>query len=416
MKILEEPAFIIKKENNNCFLFYNSIRHFVCRLSELDLIIFNLIYTYHDYYIIKENLDKQYIPYFEGIYNATVKSRALSMESLNTSTTASLIYPSTYYLHLTYKCNLDCIYCYNKEIRTHFEDLKLEEWKSIIEKISPYAKRIILTGGEPFLSNKLADIIRYIRDQNTSVDIEIISNCMTNFEHYPYVKSVFEHINKITFSCDNITGKNQQRINFNSNLFKYNINYIRTQFKNLAVTISSVYSKGNYSELKKIKSFSSKENVTFKSVLMVPNNINDVSLLPLYDEFIKTLPKLSKKIDIIRKYCGAGMGVLSIDPQGNVYPCQSLHSEKFKLGNLLTNSLNTILKNPLLKYIKEYFNIDYIPVCKDCNLKYICAGGCRAATLNTETDPTKYPRILCKYYKAMAMNKLSNIPLENQDI
>lgn len=204
-------------------------------------------------------------------------------------------------------------------------------------------------------------------------------------------------------------------MNFDPELFKRNIRFLKKSFKDLIITISSVYSKDNYLELKYISNFSSEKNVEFKSALITPNNLKDIPLLPPCEEFIKTLPTVKRNLNTMRKYCGAGMGLLSLDPLGNVYPCQSLHRDKFKMGNLLTNSLNDILRSQVVKYIKEHLNIDYIPTCKDCNVKYICGGGCRAATFNTEADPAKYPRILCKYYKAKAMNELSNLPLENQN-
>lgn len=415
MQIFEEPAFMIKQECDNSYIFYNSIRHFACRISELDLIIFNLIYVYHNFDEIKKNISKEYVHLVRNIYDTVIKSGVLSTEPIYIPDSNVLMFPSSYYLHLTYKCNLNCVYCYNKKIRNNFEELDLNNWKTIIDKISPYALHLKLTGGEPFLSKNLSDIIKYIRSVNKSVDIEIISNCMTDFENYDQTQYIFQNIDRVTFSCDNLTGVNQQRVNFDSEIFKRNIIYLKKSFKDLIITISSVHSVENKCELNCISDFSSNERVSFKSVLIVPNSLDEIVLLPPLDEFIKTLPKIRKKLNVIRKYCGAGMGLLSIDPLGNVYPCQSLHVDKFKIGNLLTNSLDVILKSTTISYIKEHFNIDYISRCKDCNLKYICGGGCRAATFNMEADPAKYPQILCEYYKAKAMNELSNIPFDDQN-
>lgn len=192
MQILKDPIFVIKQESDKSYIFYNSIRHFACRISKLDLVIFNLIYTYRSFEIIKKNIANPYINYVQKIYNAVVESGVLSSEPINIHDDKTSIYPSSYYLHLTYKCNLNCIYCYNKDIRTNFEEIELDKWELIIDKISPFARRIILTGGEPFLSNKLPHVIEYIKSLNTSVDIEIISNCMTDFEYYPYTELVFK--------------------------------------------------------------------------------------------------------------------------------------------------------------------------------------------------------------------------------
>jgi radical SAM protein with 4Fe4S-binding SPASM domain len=410
MEILKDSAFFIKQETDNNCIFYNSIRHYACRIRKVDLAIFNLIYVYRNLDIIIKHIDKRYVPYVTDVYKTVIKRDILSKEPIHLSDTKELRYPDSYYLHLTYKCNLDCIYCYNKIIRTNFEELELTVWKSIIDKIMPFAKRIILTGGEPFLSGILSEIILYIRGISKSVDIEIISNCMTDFEYYRFTKIVFENINSVTFSCDNISGNSQQRHNFKPSLFKQNIRFLTKSFKKLSITVSSVYSNSNQNELSLIKKFCSNEKVGFQLVLMVPNNTNEICMLPSCSDYIKTLPNIEARLDALREYCGAGMGVLSIDPRGNVFPCQSLHRNKFKMGNLTIDSLNSILKSNVHKYIEENLNIDNIPMCKNCEVKYICGGGCRAATFNIEGDISRYPKTLCEYYKARAIHSLLNIP------
>ena len=63
--------------------------------------------------------------------------------------------------------------------------------------------------------------------------------------------------------------------------------------------------------------------------------------------------QLCKNIVIYPRYhCGAGFGELSIAPNGDLYPCQNLMEDEFKLGNILEianiNELygeNAILKN-----------------------------------------------------------------------
>lgn len=409
LDIFKENKFYIERIENNMYIFYNSIRHFACKISELDLYIFNLIYKYKELEIIKNNINIEFHKYITNLYQKVIKSKVLSLEKIDSNIIYQL--PSSFYLHLTYKCNLGCIYCYNKDIRTDYKDLDVNRWEYIIDQIIPYAERIVLTGGEPFLFNKLCNIIQYIRNKSQSILIEIISNCMIDFENYSYLNDIVKNINSITFSCDNLTDVNQTRINFNSNLFKKNIILLKNKYPQLNITISSVYIKNSENEIGIICKFCQEVNTGFKSVLITPNNKKEIELLPNINNYKKSFVNKVSKLENLRKYCGAGIGSCSIDPKGNVYPCQSLHYSKFEYGNILNESIDNILKNKKSQSIRNQYNVDLIDTCKECNLKYICGAGCRAATYKLEGDPMKYPKTLCSYYRELSIHKLKNIPL-----
>lgn len=133
-------------------------------------------------------------------------------------------------------------------------------------------------------------------------------------------------------------------------------------------------------------------------------------MLPEIKDYKKTLIDKKTKLKPLRRFCGAGVGSCSIDPKGNVYPCQSMHYPKFYYGNLFQDTLLNILEQEMSQYIRSQYNVDLIETCKDCCFKYICGAGCRAATYKLEGDPTKYPKTLCPYYKELSIHKLKTIP------
>ena len=70
--------------------------------------------------------------------------------------------------------------------------------------------------------------------------------------------------------------------------------------------------------------------------------------------------------------------LLAIDPNGNVYPCQLLHFHQFCAGNIKENSLKSIYeKSEVLQYFKKLTVLE-IDGCRDCEIRYICGGACRA--------------------------------------
>lgn len=143
------PAFLIIPINTTEFVFYNSLQHRASRLSYLEMRILDMYYTYQDkdYILSQFNEDKKETP--AEALRAIDNHKLLLCEDIHDADSYQPVFPSSYYLHLTYKCNLKCTYCYNKNIRKeNVSILTLPEWEIIIDKIAPFAKIITLTGNE----------------------------------------------------------------------------------------------------------------------------------------------------------------------------------------------------------------------------------------------------------------------------
>ena len=75
--------------------------------------------------------------------------------------------------------------------------------------------------------------------------------------------------------------------------------------------------------------------------------------------------------------CPAGHTLISIAPNGDMYPCAALTNEKYKIGNILTDDLekiwneNEILRK--LRGIKKHVE----GKCKNCIKLDVCRAGCR---------------------------------------
>lgn len=135
---------------------------------------------------------------------------------------------------------------------------------------------------------------------------------MTDFSAYEYADEVFGNIDRAIFSCDNLSDVGQTRINFNPSLFRKNIDFLKKKYKELPITITSVFSKCNLSEINNIKEYCSCQSVNFRNVLIVPNGVSELSLLPTLEEYCSTLSSYTRPLDSLRLYCGAGIGVLSV--------------------------------------------------------------------------------------------------------
>jgi radical SAM protein with 4Fe4S-binding SPASM domain len=380
---------------NDEFVFYNSLQHIGARLTELEVQILDLYYKYQDKEYIISQFPSSQQEAISIALDAIDFHKLLSCEEIKPSDETAAI-PTVFYLHLTYKCNLACTYCYNKLIRKgYYQTLKLQDWKTIIDKIIAYAETIVLTGGECFLYRDIVSLVKYIKEKKSSVKISCISNGMHHFDKNG-LDEIFNYLTSISFSCDSLN-REGERIGFDPNLFKTNIISISKKFPHLKVTVASTFKSDNSDDIKQIATFCKDHHCSWDNTMVIPGNVEEIDLMPdlkAQEEInANTSNLVTHHLNPPRLHCGAGRIVCSIDPEGNVYPCQSLHYEVFKMGNILKMDL------PKMRYIatNEFClkTVNELTICSQCKVKYICGGNCLANSYRLYNGEMKRNHLTC---------------------
>lgn len=81
----------------------------------------------------------------------------------------------------------------------------------------------------------------------------------------------------------------------------------------------------------------------------------------------------------LRYPCGAAREVISVNPDGTVYPCDGFKNEKeFVMGNLKTETLEDILTKDWVEKLKNRTHKD-IEKCNQCIFKAMCCSCCYSA-------------------------------------
>jgi len=96
------------------------------------------------------------------------------------------------------------------------------------------------------------------------------------------------------------------------------------------------------------------------------------SPLALFDPGFGPLPPTFEYHD-----CIAGMGLLYLGPEGDVYPCTSLLDERFRVGNVRSRSLEEIWNDPRMTEMARYPRSAIHGPCRDCEAFDKCGGACR---------------------------------------
>ena len=239
---------------------------------------------------------------------------------------------------------------------------------------------INFTGGEPTIYKYFWNIVEHAK--NRGFKLTLITNG-SNSEAKD-IQRYFDYFNSIKVSIDSLREDTNSLTRGKGSLFLAQT-FIDVIIQNgMKPTIMVVVSNYNKRYLYEI-------NDKYKSSAMIRyqpmynmgrgNQLVNISIAAKeYYSILKSENIERMKEDITYKrnmkylWCGMGRNVLSIEANGDVYPCQLTHHENFKLGDLNNQSLEKIWINSPYRH----HSVDMIEGCKICELKHICSAPCRA--------------------------------------
>ncbi|HHY80395.1 MAG TPA: radical SAM protein [Thermoanaerobacter sp.] len=318
--------------------------------------------------------------------------------------------------NITNKCNLNCFFCSaDSECNSNIghNELSDSDRKKIVEKIIKWGVLYVsIQGGEPTLCSDLIEIIE--RLVNNNIFTEIISNGTGIDEEFcKKIKFLNDSMYRIKISLDSCDEEiNDRQRGKGSFKFATTALELFTIYNIPNVRVQSVLTNFNKHDLFNLYVFLHQFKVNsfgFSLVLPVGRALNleapkiDIEIL---EQVMKILEVQKKKRQIkvekvhlgylqnikeceelfienlddtesnkiFKSKCDAGTTRLMIDPNGDVYPCDYLKFDEFKIGNILINNYNEIWFNKTLTKIRNITRFDKIG-CKSCYRKN-CNTGC----------------------------------------
>jgi radical SAM protein with 4Fe4S-binding SPASM domain len=99
-------------------------------------------------------------------------------------------------------------------------------------------------------------------------------------------------------------------------------------------------------------------------------------------EGVAPMGAVGRKLQALRgrgvRRCAMAEREISIAETGDVYPCQLLHGERFRAGNVRERSVAEIYaESPVFARMRE-ISVDTLEKCCGCAVRYLCGGACRA--------------------------------------
>ncbi len=334
--------------------------------------------------------------------------------------------PCLHIVILTLRCNHRCIYCQASSESLHNRDLDMDKKTAAaaVEMIfSSPSKNIMIEfqGGEPLANfDVLKFIIQLAQNESRRSQKKMAASLVSNLSLMDDKKLDFLVKNKVSI-CTSLDGPeflhNKNRIFNGGNSYQLTVDWIKKIEAKLSkrgdkvdaittvTTHSLLYGKEIVDEYVKLGlptlglqfiqpfglarktlemiNYSPREFVSFYRQTLdyvIDLNWRGVDLMERYALHIlpKILTDRSVNFFEMRSPCGAGIGQLAYNFNGDVYTCDEgrmlsrMGEESFRLGNISKNSYKEIIDNPTVKINCLASTLDGLPGCADCVYKPFC--------------------------------------------
>lgn len=340
-------------------------------------------------------------------------------------------YPSVVVVNITTDCNLRCKYCFADCGSFEGEYMSKEVMEKLIFEMFTMPSELItfeLQGGEPLCYIEgIKDFIeiseRLKVKFNKTVQYRTVTNCTKFTEEF--IKLAKKYNIQIGASIDGpkcMTDKVRIDTEGNGVFDKImeGIKYIRDNGLDIDGAVCTI-GQHNCNDSDKIVDFFHENKISFKPR---PANILgreiESKTTTKKGEWFKSYKDMYYRSKLlgaenfsihifeenvyspIRDYvclrypCGAAREIISINPKGQVYPCDGFKGQKeFEIGNIMNESLYDILNKDFVKKLKSRTSED-IDSCRNCLFRSMCCSCCYSAygafgTIYRE-DPHCYDR------------------------
>lgn len=313
--------------------------------------------------------------------------------------------PVIAHLAITHACNMNCKYCSVKDMHSRIKNgLPTEDYKKMIDKLVDIgAFQIGLTGGEPTTRPDLVELTRYVASKN------VACNLTTNGYNVPE-KLIIDlkeaGLTQVQISLDSYKKEVHEKYRTEGSFDKAMETAKLFKKHGFIVGVDTVVTNDNLNDLEAFMDFLEENNFDGLTIIKLKQGHLDLETfkkqVPDYDKYAEVIDKICRRngplevtIDcssvsnlcktltleeqnkIHSAGCPAGHSLISIAPNGDMFPCAALTNDNYKIGNLLTDDLEKVWnESELLKGLRGVKN-KVEGKCKTCPKLDVCRGGCR---------------------------------------
>lgn len=288
------------------------------------------------------------------------------------------------YLEITDVCNFSCIHCYAdiKKDSTHF--MTLQDASYYVKQLSSQEPcDIRITGGEPFLNNRVCEIADLV-----SVTISpmtkhsIVSNGSFKIEQALHILSKgFElQISIYGVDCSKFCKFTKSTPDEYKKVLKNLERISKTKYKEQIVLLFSV-NAFTYKDIDTFKTMAQKLGFRyiFNRPASVGRAVQNWNSLKLNKDDLVDFSKLQKPHTPFYCYHLCQLHWTSIMVNGDIIPCGFLRSREHIIGNLKNTTFADIWNCDKYNAFRKLCAHD-VDQCQNCEFIFVCTAGCCGET------------------------------------
>lgn len=310
---------------------------------------------------------------------------------------------------ITHRCNLKCSHCivdadYGGQADKYDTQTLCKLLDKVI-KVNP--EGLVLTGGEPLMRKDFLTILKYVRE-NYNGHITLMTNAtLLNQENINIIKDL---VTNIDISLDGADEESCALVR-GPGVFNKVINNIKLLKNNSfdKISLSMILSKNNSFYVDEF--FELNKSLGTQPMLRALSYSGRASKNKEFLDKKYTLKETQHTGEKNKEYhtctCTAGYDQLTIEANGDIFPCNLFVNKEFKLANIEEvqdlNQLFSIGKGEFLCPCVQKFEPRKFDKCKDCNINYFC-WSCLYSMYDIKDDFEER----CKYKKEIYASIWSN--------
>lgn len=393
-KIYQMPKYVIKRYKDNILVIAINNGKWLVFSSNLEMEIFEFLANRHSIIDALNEFDEEEVV---SVLSQVEAKKFTEMQCNNIDNA------ETMQIYLTNACNLRCKHCYM------YADAKLEDElteNEILELCRLFKENggryVTLTGGEVSVRHDFVKILCGIND--IGLGIHILSNGVLWSEEL--ISTVINiKPERVQISLDGFNEKSNAMIRGAGNFAKVleTIDKLVTNNVNVYVAVTPLYevvinNKDEYIQfaknlVEKYKGYNFLINFSFE--LIEGREIKHIDIDTIADKYLKIMREICEEVypgaelegfienhNNNKIFNNCGYGRINISPIGDIYFCSRITEVK-KYANFRDDSFEKIKK--LMERARQLSDLNSLTPCKECELKYICGGGCRVDEFNSLT-------------------------------
>lgn len=342
------------------------------------------------------------------------------------------------YIEITSICNRHCPYCYNDSSKAGVHLPKAVIGNILDECLSRDINHVTISGGEPFLHPEIDRIIDLLDEKKikatfiTNLSVVPTQRIIELAENGHLFQVTLDHItreiNDLTrgFRSYDLVMELLQELKVRqlskSILLRYNIsksNYqtiedaieIATQFNVRVLDLALLTAAGRAKTYDAVFSYQKDQ----LSIGQVVSNMKE--LKNRHNSAIQiNYSSLENQVGCVMFGDGEIPLGIKIESNGDVYACQLFSGQENVLGNIVENTIQTVLESKQARSVIDRIRLrkEHQTKCKKCGFTKLCMCGCPAVSYN-QTEDIFSTNDQCSLIKFFMKEKIKEIPPSNRE-